>query len=88
MDDRTITLDQVLALAKRLTPLEKVRLIERVVPDLEASLTGIPLRHSGGTLGDLAASPLCGLWTSRTDIDDSRAYARLLRKNAELRGHG
>jgi len=88
MDDHPITLDQVLVLARKLTPVEKAQLIEKVVPDLEASLAAAALPTSpGGTLGDLSASPLCGLWSDRTDIGDSPAFARQLRAQAEQRAH-
>ena len=88
MDDHPITLDQVLALARKLTPLEKVHLIEKVIPDLEASLAAAdPTTSPGATLGDLVASPLCGLWSDRTDIGDSPAFSRQLRAQAEQRTH-
>ena len=88
MDNDLITLDQVLALARKLTPLEKVHLIEKVIPDLEASLAAAELNQPvGGTLGDLISSSLCGLWADRIDIEDSMAYARQLRVQAEQRNH-
>lgn len=37
----------------------------------------------GGTAAELARSPLFGLWADRTDIEDSVAYARKLRAQAE-----
>ncbi|MFA6109146.1 MAG: hypothetical protein WDA75_10270 [Candidatus Latescibacterota bacterium] len=43
---------------------------------------------AGGTLGELADSPLCGLWVDRTDIDDSVEFARELRRQAGQRSHG
>lgn len=89
MAEEPITLKQVLVLAHRLTPLEKVRLIEQVAPDLEATLTS-PSRAPavGGTLGELADSPLCGLWADRTDIEDSVEFAAELRRQAGQRSHG
>ena len=59
MNEKNITLDQVLTLARQLTPLEKVRLIEGVVPDLEGPLkiASEEVRESG-ILGSLIASPL------------------------------
>lgn len=89
MTDTSITLQQVLDLARKLTPLDKIRLIEGVAPDLETFLSetdGTP--SSGGTLGDLVDSPLCGLWGDRTDIEDSTKFARQLRAQAERRAHG
>ena len=88
MDNGPITLDQVLALARKLTPLEKVHLIEKVIPDLEASLAAAEPKHPvGSTLGELISSPLRGLWADRTDIEDNMAYARQLRAQAEQRNH-
>jgi hypothetical protein len=54
---RSATLEEVVSLAKQLSPIDKVRLIERVVPDIErelrtgrqgtrVSLLGL-LRHRG-----------------------------------------
>lgn len=39
----------------------------------------------GLTAGDLLASDLVGMWADRTDIDDSAAYARELRAQAQRR---
>ncbi len=36
--DNTVTLNEVLDLAKRLSPLDKLRLIERVAPQIEQEL--------------------------------------------------
>ena len=36
-----------------------------------------------GTATDLARSPLFGIWADREDIEDSLAYARQLREQAE-----
>ncbi|RMF28557.1 MAG: hypothetical protein D6759_15545 [Chloroflexi bacterium] len=38
------------------------------------------------TAGQLRRSGLIGLWKDRTDIEDSSAYARRLRKQAQQRG--
>lgn len=49
--------------------------------DLEIHITSPTSRLPGpGTLGSLLASPLCGIWADRTDIGDSIAYARRLRR--------
>ena len=65
----------VLGLAKQLTPLEKVQLIERIIPYLEASLEGTnastsvtkrPLRSVYGLCADLGEVP------SAEDIDEVR----------------
>lgn len=54
------TLDEVVELAKRLTPAEQARLIERVAPELARALgagppAGVPLL---GLLEDLGPAPL------------------------------
>jgi hypothetical protein len=41
------------------------------------------LPEKRGTAGDLLRSPLFGIWKERTDIGDSREYARELRAKAE-----
>jgi hypothetical protein len=38
------------------------------------------------TARDLAQSPLVGIWADRTDLGDSREFARRLREKAEHRG--
>ncbi len=38
------------------------------------------------TVGQLRRSGLIGLWKDRTDIEDSSAYARWLREQAQQRG--
>ncbi|GAB4539053.1 MAG: hypothetical protein Kow0063_27500 [Anaerolineae bacterium] len=38
------------------------------------------------TVGQLRRSGLIGLWQDRTDIEDSSAYARQLREQAQRRG--
>lgn len=40
------------------------------------------------TAADWLHSGLVGLWADRTDIDDSRAYARCLREQAQNRRPG
>lgn len=62
MNDHRITLADILPLAKQLTPLEKVRLIEEVVPDLEAPLEAlstrrVPLQSAYGICADLGLAP-------------------------------
>ena len=57
--------------------------------DLEIHITSPqPRLPAPGTLGSLLASPLCGIWADRTDIEDNIAYARRLRSQAEQRQHG
>jgi hypothetical protein len=38
------------------------------------------------TARDLAQSPLVGIWADRTDLGESREFARRLREKAEHRG--
>ncbi len=73
MGSEDATLKQVLSLAKRLTPLEKVQLIEQIVPDLEKPLEAAgmsqkkhPLRSVYGLCADLGEAP------SAEDIDEVR----------------
>jgi hypothetical protein len=40
------------------------------------------------TAADLLASDLVGLWSDRTDIGDSREFARRLREQAQARSRG
>jgi hypothetical protein len=40
------------------------------------------------TAADLLASGLVGLWSDRTDIGDSREFARRLREEAQTRSRG
>ena len=67
------SLQNVLHLAKQLTPIERVQLIERIVPDLEAHLEVVdtsrispklPLRSVYGLCADLRPAP------SAEDIDE------------------
>lgn len=71
MENESVTLEQVLKLAKQLSPLEKVQLIEQVVPDLEAPLEAFskgrrPLRSARGICADLGPAP------SVEEIDEVR----------------
>lgn len=75
MKSENTSLKNVLHLAKQLTPLEKVQLIEGIVPDLEASFEtaeavqespNLPLHSVYGLCADLGPAP------SAEEIDDSR----------------
>ena len=71
MENEIVTLEHVLKLARQLTPLEKVQLIEQVVPDLEAPLEALgkgrrPLRSARGICADLGPAP------SAEEIDEVR----------------
>jgi hypothetical protein len=62
-----VTLDQVLSLARQLPPLDKVRLIERIAPDIERDIRQHgPLKSLLGLCADLGPAP------SVKDIDEVR----------------
>lgn len=61
-----------------LTFIESLRTGEETVPGEKRPLTGV----------DLLNSDLIGLWADRTDIGDSREFARRLREQAQRRDHG
>ena len=72
---RFVSLEQVLTLAKQLTPVEKIQLIESVMPDLKtflqtqmksANINRHPLRSAYGICADLGPAP------SAEDIDEMR----------------
>lgn len=70
--DDAVTLEGVLKLAKQLSPLDKIRLIERIAPDIERDLTarsGGESRSLLGLLKDLGAAP------SAEEIDAGRREA-------------
>ena len=67
----TITLDQVITLARQLPPLEKIRLIQRIAPEIEQDLreglqTPRPNRSLLGLCADLGPAP------SAEEIDEAR----------------
>lgn len=75
MKSESATLEQALNLASQLTPIEKVQLIEKIIPDVEASLeaaridsptTGRALRSAYGLCDDLGEAP------SAEMIDENR----------------
>jgi hypothetical protein len=69
---KTTTLEQVLNQARKLSPLDKLRLIERVAPDLEKELEPRAPGKDRSLLGlcrDLGAAP------SEEDIDEARREA-------------
>jgi hypothetical protein len=62
-------LEVVVEMVKQLSPIDKVRLLGRVIPDLEAAIGGAerkPLRFSYGALADLGSAP------SAEEIDEVR----------------
>jgi hypothetical protein len=65
----TVTLEQVISLARQLPPLEKLRLIERMAPEIERDLLDErPSRRKSllGLWADLGPAP------SAKEIDDIR----------------
>jgi hypothetical protein len=67
-----VTLDEVLKLAKQLSLVDKVRLIERVAPEVERDLAGSQETQSRSLLGllrDLGPAP------SAEEIDAARREA-------------
>lgn len=70
--DDGVTLEEVLKLAKQLSPVDKLRLIERVAPEVEHDLVAGPDRGSRSLLGllkDLGPAP------SAEEIDAARRQA-------------
>jgi len=70
-DTPAVTLDQVLTLARQLPPLEKIKLIERIAPEIEQDLrvnlqTPRPRRSLLGLCADLGPAP------SAKEIDEVR----------------
>jgi hypothetical protein len=71
-DHDVVTLEEVLKLAKQLSPIDKVRLIERVAPEVERDLAARPGGGSRSLLGllkDLDPAP------SAEEIDAARREA-------------
>jgi hypothetical protein len=67
-----VTLEEVLKLARQLSPVDKVRLIERVAPEVERDLAAARegrTRSLLGLLNDLGPAP------SAEEIDTSRREA-------------
>jgi hypothetical protein len=80
-ETETITLEQVIFLARQLPPLDKIRLIEQMAPEIERDLLGQrPLKRKSllGLCADLGSAPSAGeidqirreMWTGfpREDI--------------------
>ena len=69
MADAQPNLDELVQLAKELSPADQLRLVERLLPDLEVKVETVgkkPLRSSYGALADLGAAP------SAEEIDEVR----------------
>ena len=72
-------------------PLEPVGLPEQTPVEFEprvlAEAPGTVVGKQTLLASDLINSGLVGMWAERTDIDDSRAFARRLREQAQTRSH-
>jgi hypothetical protein len=65
------TLEEVMRLAKRLSPLEKIRLIEHIIPDLESEISKAKqerqtVRSVYGIMSHMGPAP------TEEDIDEAR----------------
>lgn len=70
--EKDVTLEKVIGLAKQLSPVDKVRLIEQVAPDIERELTATQpgqRKSLWGLCADLGPAP------SAADIDQARREA-------------
>jgi hypothetical protein len=72
--ENSITLNEVLALARRLSPIDKVRLIERVAPQIERDLQPDQVVSRAGNSRPMVAmtSTLADYATVLTDSDHVR----------------
>lgn len=69
MPDKTPTLDDLIEYAKQLSPFDKLRLVEEVMPDVKATIgqaPPAPLKSAHGALADLGTAP------SAEDIEQTR----------------
>ena len=78
--------DKILEALKRV-PRPRLRLVREVVqalaqPIAESTPKAKPVRKQKKSLLD---TPFCGMWADRTDITDSQAFARTLRRQLETR---
>jgi len=67
--EKVVTLEDVFDLAKQLSPVDKVRLIQRVAPDIEREFTAMertPRKSLLGLCADLGLAP------SAKEIDEAR----------------
>ncbi len=84
--EATAELDEILEALKRV-PRPRLRLVREVVqalaqPIAESTPKAKPVRKQKKSLLD---TPFCGMWADRTDITDSQAFARTLRRQLETR---
>jgi hypothetical protein len=66
---KSVTLEQALDVVKHLSPVDKARLIERILPDIERALAALP-RGPRTSLWDLCAD--LGTAPSAEEIDQAR----------------
>jgi len=64
--EKMVTLEEVLSLVKRLSPLDKVRLIEQITSDIKGELMAAPRKSLWGLCADLGTAP------SAEEIDQVR----------------
>ena len=84
--EATAELDEILEALKRV-PRPRLRLVREVVqalaqPIAESTPKAKPVRKQKKSLLD---TPFCGMWADRTNITDSQAFARTLRRQLETR---
>jgi len=69
MPNKIPTLDDVIEYAKQLNALDKIRLVEVLIPDVKATIADVPpkaLKSPYGTFADLGTAP------SAEDIEETR----------------
>ena len=73
--DKAVSLDAVLDLVKQLSPIDQVRLIERIAPQLEQALAGVPPQPAAAQQDGWGALAHLGPAPSEEDIDEARREA-------------
>lgn len=86
METRTVTKEQILSQLRRLEPAQWGEVLDFIgyLKHREAQKGEQP-QGSELTARDLVQSGLVGIWADRDDIEDSVAFARQLRRQAETR---
>ncbi len=71
MGEHTVTLEEVLSLARRLSPVDKIRLVQQIAPEVERTAIGQAVKRKSllGLCADLGPAP------SAEDIDQARREA-------------
>jgi len=82
----TAEIDEILEALKRV-PKPRLRLVREVVQALAQPIAeSIPkTKPAWKRKKSLLDTPFCGMWADRTDITDSQAFARTLRRQLETR---